>query len=215
MNVMNSERGSLNVLVIPLIMSVIFLFASLGFGVWAFAERQDYKDNSDAKAESAVAVAVEKAKTDKDNEFLEQEKQPLKSFTGPAEFGSITMQYPKTWAAYVDRQQANLTVSMQPDVVYAGQNQGLKVEVLSTAYAQSFAALDGFVRQGKASAAAYSFPQVPGVVGLRIDGEIGSNKRGAVVFMPLRDKTIKVSTESEDRLADFNNYILPNFQFKP
>lgn len=215
MNVMNSERGSLNVLVIPLIMSVIFLFAALGFGVWAFAERQDYKDNSDAKAESAVAVAVEKAKTDKDNEFLEQEKQPLKAFNGPAEFGSIAMQYPKTWAAYVDQQKTGLTISMQPDVVYAGQNQALKVEVVGTPYAQSFAALDGFVKQGKARAVAYSFPQVPGVVGLRFDGEIGSNKRGAVVFMPLRDKTIKVSTESEDRIADFNNYILPNFQFKP
>lgn len=217
MNVRNSEQGSLNVLTIPLITAVILLFASLGFSVWAFAERQDYKDNSDDKAAAAVAVAVEQTKSAKDNEFLEREKQPLKDYTGPSALGGVAMQYPKTWSGYVTETPTSLSLVMQPGIVSGGQNvpYPLKIEVLSTSYNTALSASDAMVKQGKAKSSAYALPKVPSVVGLRFDGEIGQGKRGAVVYLPLRDKTIKISTESEDRIADFNNIILPNLSFQP
>lgn len=204
-------------LLIPLIMAVVMLFASLGFGVWAFAERQDYKDNFDEKTKTAVAVAVEKANSEKDNEFLQREKEPLKSYSGPTQLGSIIMKYPKTWSAYSTEQATSLNIIMQPDMVSsaAGTANALRVEVLSTAYNAAVASSDGLVKQGKLTASAYSFPKVPGVVGLKFVGEVSAGKTGAVVFMPLRDKTIKLTVDSNDRVADFNNIILPNFQFTP
>ena len=36
----------------------------------------------------------------------------------------------------------------------------------------------------------------------------------SVNYKPI-DKTIKLSAESQDRIADFNNIILPNFEFRP
>ncbi len=217
MNVSNSQRGDINVLLIPLITAVILLFGSLGFGIWAFVERQDYKDNSDQKAEAAVTVAVEKAKTQKDNEFLEREKEPLRQYTGPAQFGSITLKYPKTWSVYEKSDDQKHTVLMQPNIVSGATNTSyaLKVEVLDTAYNQTIAQSEGLLKQGKLTASAYSFPKTASVVGLRFDGEISNGKRGSVVFMPLRDKTIKISAESEDRIADFNGIILPEFTFQP
>lgn len=213
----SDQRGSLNVLAVPLIMAVILLLTSIGFGAWAFTERADYKDNVDEKVEAGVAVAVERAKTEKDNEFLEREKEPLKNYTAPAQYGGFSMKYPKTWSAYVNEQQNQMTLLMQSDVVSSNAQTPytLKVEVLDTAYAQAVKQAENNIKQGKLRASAASLPKVPGVVGLRVDGEIASNKSGAVVYMPMRDKTIKITTESTDKLADFNNIILPNFEFTP
>jgi hypothetical protein len=211
------QRGSLNVLVVPLVMSVLLLFAAIGFGAWAFTERTDYKDNVDEKVEAAVAVAVERAKTEKDNEFLQREKEPLKNYTSPAQYGSFSIKYPRTWSAYSQEQSNQLVLTMQPDVVSSNLQTpyALKVEVLSTAYSQSVKQTENGIKQGKLNASAVSLPKVPGVVGLRVDGQISTTKTGVTVYLPMRDKTIKVTTESTDKLGDFNNIILPNFEFTP
>lgn len=211
------QRGSFNVLVVPLVLAIILLFASIGFGAWAFTERTDYKNNVDEKIEAATAVAVERAKTEKDNEFLEREKEPLKNYTSPAQYGSFSMKYPKTWSAYSNEQTNQLMLAMQPDVVSSNQQTSytLKVEVVGTQYAQAIRQAENNIKQGKLRASAVSLPKVSGVVGLRVDGEIANGKNGATVYMPMRDKTIKITTESTDKLADFNNIILPNFEFTP
>jgi hypothetical protein len=53
------------------------------------------------------------------------------------------------------------------------------------------------------------------VVGSRIDGEISQKKQGAMIVMPMRDKTLRLWTESRDYVADFDNIILPGFSFSP
>jgi hypothetical protein len=213
----NDQRGSFNVLVVPLIMSVSLLLAAIGFGAWAFTERSDYKNDVDEKIEAATAVAVERAKTEKDNEFLQREKEPLKAYTAPAQYGGFSLKYPRTWSAYSQEQTDQLTLIMQPDVVSSNDQTpyALKIEIVSTTYAQAVKSTENGIRQGKLRASTVSLPKVPGVVGLRTDGEISTNKTGAVVYMPMRDKTIKITTESTDKLADFNNIILPNFEFIP
>lgn len=217
MKLYKQEQGAINALLIPLIFSILFLMAAVGFGAWAFLERSEYKNNSDQKAAAAVAVAVERAKSEKDNEFIEKEKLPLKTYTGPLEFGGITLKYPKTWSAYSKSDSSQLTLLLNPDVVSSGENiaYALKVEVLDRQYSQVFSEHESNIKQGKTKAAAYTLPKVPSVVGLRLDGELGVNKNGAAVYLPLRDKTLKISTESQERVGDFNNIILPNFEFKP
>lgn len=211
------QQGSLNVLAIPLTMSVILLLVAIGFGAWAFTERSDYKDRVDEKIDTAVTVAVERAKTEKDNEFLEREKEPLKSYTSPAQYGSFSMKYPKTWSAYANEQQNQMTLLMQPDIVSSNQQTPytLKVEIVNTPYARAVTQAENNIKQGKLRASAASLAKVPGVIGLRVDGEVANDKSGATVYMPMRDKTIKITTESTDRMADFNNIILPNFEFTP
>lgn len=217
MNLRNSESGTLNVLLIPLILAVIMLLGSIGFGAWAYSERDAYKNRSDEKAAAAVAVAVAQAETKKDNEFLEREKDPLKSYTSPDKFGSFSVKYPKTWSAYANEQSNQFTLLMQPDVVLSNPKTAyvLKIEVLSTSYDRLVTQLDGPLKQGKLTAQAFVLPKVPEVTGLRVDGQISTDKQGAAIYLPLRDKTIRLSAESQDRIADFNNIILPNFEFRP
>lgn len=211
------QRGELNTLAVPLGISVFLLLIALGFGFWAFAERQDYKDNVDEKVAAATAVAVEKAKTDKDNEFLQKEKSPYKGYTSSAQYGSFTFQYPKTWSGYADEDGEEITLTMNPDTVSANtkSSHALKVQVINRSYDSIVKTLDGPIKQGRLSAAAYALPSVSDAVGLRVDGEVDSDKRGAAVYVPLRDKTIVITTETPERMADFNDVILKTFSFKP
>lgn len=213
----SSQHGYINVLLIPLIMSSVLLLFAVGFSAWAFVGRRDYKNNSDQKAETAATVAAERAKTEKDNEFVQKEKEPLKSYTGPSQYGSISMKYPKTWSAYAQEDQNMLTLLMQPDVVSSNKETpySLKVEVIEQPYAQVITAKDNDVKQGKIKASAFSLAKVPGVLGLRVDGQLSQQKSGTAIYLPLRDSTIVISSESPDKVADLNNIILPNFEFSP
>jgi len=213
-----NERGSLNILLIPLIFAVLFFFGAAGFGAWAYMERQDYKDNSDEKSAAAVAVAVNKTKSEKDNEFVEKEKEPLKSYVGPESLGSITFQYPKTWSTYVNQPANNtITILSNSDIVVGGQSSSyaLRVEVVSQTYDTVVGTFDNAVKTKKVTATAYALPKVPKTVGLRFDGAIATDRQGAIVILPLRDKTVKISVESTNYLKDFNGIILPNFTFSP
>jgi hypothetical protein len=217
MKAYSNQQGSLNVLLIPLILTIVLLLGSIGFGAWAFTSRQDYKTNVDQKVEAAVTVASDRVKTQKDNEFLEKEKQPLKSYSSSAQYGSLNLKYPKTWSAYANELPSQLAILMQPDVVSSSTKTAyaLRIEVVDTPYDQVISTLNGTIKTGKSSAAAYSLPLVPSVVGLRIDGEVAVGKPGAAVYLPLRDKTIKIICESQERVNDFNTTILPNFSFSP
>ena len=53
---------------------------------------------------------------------------------------------------------------------------------------------------------------VDSVLGARIDGEITTKRTGSVVLLPLRDKTLKIWTESNAYTADFDE-ILTNLSF--
>jgi len=213
----DNERGMINVLLIPLIIAVTLLLGSLGFGAWAYMSRQDYKYNSDEKSDAAVEVAVERTKTEKDNEFLEREKEPLREYIGPAALGGMTVKYPKTWSVHVEEKNNQLTALMHPDYVPAdpATSYALKIEVINSPYDRVVSSMEGAVKAGKASAEAYNLDMLPDIIGLRVDGQIDSKKEGSAIILPLRDKTIRISSEGADFIGDLDNIILANFTFNP
>lgn len=213
-----NQAGSL---VIPLFIVIVLLLGSIGFGAWAYLERQDYKDNSDQKAAAAVKKAVAAEDVKKDAEFLEKEKSPFKVYTGPATYGSLTFQYPKTWSAYISEIGKSSTIvngyfspNFVPDVQSAT-SFALRIQVVSSDYATVLRGFDSYVKTGKVTVAAYRAPKVSGTLGSRVTGEIETKKTGSMVILPLRDKTIKVWTEGTDFVKDFDNIILPDLTFVP
>lgn len=214
------SAGRIDALLIPLILVSLLLIAMGGFGIWAYMSRQDYKDNTDQKVAAAVEVAEQKTSTEKDNQFAEKEKLPLKDYAGPAAYGSVVIKYPKTWSAYVDEKTSGGTPVdgyFHPGFVPAANNKpqyALRVEVLNASYAQTIKQYDTAVKAGKIKAVAFIPAKQQTVTGTRFDGEIASGKTGAVVVLPMRDKTLRLSTESTDFINDFNNNILPNFTFE-
>lgn len=217
------DQKGLSALLIPFILASLLFVAAGGFGVWAFVSRQDYKNNTDQKVTAAVQVAVKQAQDAKDAEFAQTEKLPTKTYSGPATYGSIHIEYPKTWSAYVDESNSSdsgapVNGYWYPDFVpgiQSGASYALRVEVTQTAYSQELATFDSLTKAGKVKVSAFQAPKVQNVIGSRIDGEIAPNKQGSLVLIPLRDKTLKIWTESSQFRSDFDTTILPNLSFAP
>lgn len=213
------------------LISGLLLLALIGagaFGWWAFQQREDYKNNFDQKLSQEVTKAKQRQKTQLEQEFAEKEKRPNKSFKGSPTYGTITFDYPKTWSGYVDQTSSTQPINgyFHPDVVPATTQSSttqtafaLRVELISTNYAQALKELDAQVNQGKATASAYVPPKMAGVsnvqTGTKFDGELKQGIRGSMVIIKVRDKTLKISTQSPSYVNDFNSIVLASLTFAP
>ena len=208
-------------LIIALVVFIIGFLSSSGFAFWAYAEAQDYKNNVDEKVAAAVSEAVAQTEETKEKEFAERSKSPHKVYKGPATFGAMEITYPKTWAAMVDEGTSSSPVNgyFHPDYVPGPRSEtafALRVEVVERSYDQMLGSYDAQAKRGEVKVAPFKAKRVPSVLGARLDGEIVRGFQGSAVLLPLRDKTIRISTLSRGSFGnDFNKVILERFIFTP
>lgn len=217
-NEINKEQGSVS-LIVAIIFGVLFVASSI-FGVWSFIGRQDFKDNVDSKIADATAVAVQEAETAKESEFIEREKLPTRTYTGPSTYGSLSFEYPKTWSVYSEESSSGtvLDVYAHPRVVpglRSGQPYGLRIEIISRQYDSEISRIQRAVDNGDLRSRAFRPDKVESVLGIRVDGLLERDVTGAAVYLPLRDRTIKMYTEVPQLVNDFNNIVLPSLTFNP
>jgi len=199
----------------------LLLVGAIGFGVWAFMERDTYKNKTDQVVAKEVALAEQRVASEKDKEFIEKEKQPTKPYKGPSTFGSVEFNYPKTWSAHMDEKgEGNTPINgfLHPDFVpglKSGTAFALRVEVTTDSYDSEMKRFESKVKSGKVTVTPYRAEQVPDVLGARVEGEINTGQKDIMVLFPVRDKTLKVSTESETFYKDFNDIILKTLKFAP
>lgn len=217
-----NEQGRINVLIISLIACGLLLLATLAFGAWAYSERQDYKDNSDQKVAAAVQQAITNTRQEEAKKFAEEAKNPLKTYSGPSQFGGVKIQFPKTWSTYViNKDGGNTPISwyfhpnIVPDTSNRDNSYALRVEVVDESYSDSLDNFQNDAEEGVVTVQPYSLPKVPDVIGSRINGEVENDKQGSMILLPLRNLTLKVWTESPDYLNDFNDIILKDATFSP
>src|SRR4051812_22043150 len=159
----HNQDGAVSGVLISLILAVLLLSGAIAFGAWAYNGRQQYKDNVDSKIKSAVTTAVQQESAKKDADFAEEAKKPLKIYNGPPAYGSVVINYPKTWSGYVDDTgSGNSQVDgyFAPGVVPAAQNPNsvfaLRVQVINQPYSQVLQTLTGQQQSGKLSISAYA-----------------------------------------------------------
>lgn len=206
---------------------VLLLIAAIAFGAWAFLGRQDYKTNSDQKAAAAVAAAKKAQAAQLQAQFDQTAKSPFKTFHGSPTYGSVSFKYPKTWSAYVETDSSSEPINAYffPDQVPGTQSKtayALRVELVNTDYSQLMRQFDSEIKQGKITAAAYIPPKLKGVAnaqpGTLLSGQINSgdsSQQGIMLAIKVRDKTLKIYTESSDFADDFNGTILNSLTFAP
>lgn len=201
------------------------LVGALAFGVWAYGQALDYKNNVDAKITVAVKQS-EQATTEKNNAaYAELAKSPLKEYVGPSSYGTVKVQYPKTWSAYISAgsdSNTPLDAQFHPDYVPAEANSSsgdqaiaLTVQVVGQSYDSIVSNMKSKVQSGAVTATPYSLPKMPNQVGVKFSGKIDEKYNGEEVVIPLRDKTLIIRTQSDKYTEDFNKYILPNMTFVP
>jgi hypothetical protein len=213
----------MNLLLVPFVMVIIALLGVSAVAYMYYGQAADYKNNVDAKVAEAVKQSETEISKQKEQAFAEKEKFPYNIYTGPQAAGSIKIQYPKTWSAYII---APRTTSAKPLDAYFYPGQvpsandeanvfALRVSVIQQSYDSI---LQGYVsaqKTGKVTVSAFRSPNVPSLVGARIEGEVAQKKQGVKIMLPFRDKTLQMWTESMDYKGDFDNIILKNFTLTP
>lgn len=208
-------------MIISLVIISALLVAVSGFGIWAFMERSKYKNDTDKIVAKEVALTQQRVASEKDKEFVEKEKLPTQVYKGPATFGSVELAYPKTWSAYINESgkgTAPVDGYLHPDFVPgadSGTAYALRIEVIAKSYDSEVKQFDSAVKSGKVKVIPFRAELVPGVLGARVEGEINKGQKDIMVLFPIRDKTLKISTQSETFYSDFNNIILKSLKFAP
>lgn len=212
-------------LVIALSITIVLAIGLAVFGVWTYKQMLDYKNNSDEKAITAVQQAEAEQKATLEVQFDEQEKSPLKSYSSPAAYGSVNIVYPKTWSAYVSETSTSSGVAVDgffyPNYLPSVNTNGtttfsLRLQISDGSYQATVDQYQAQIKQGKLTAVPYTATLVEGAsVGVRLTGQLTQTKRGAMVIVPLRDKILKIWTETDAGIADFDNYIIASLTFSP
>ena len=74
----------------------------IGLFVWTLVRYNDASTDLNKKISDAVAIAEERQALELEKEFSEREKDPYRTFSGPADYGELTFEYPKTWSVYIE-----------------------------------------------------------------------------------------------------------------
>ncbi len=207
----------MDVLIVPIVILTLLFIGVSGFAVWAYLGFTDNRDNVAQKVQDAVAQAQSSQKKQLEAEFAEREKLPNRIYQGPASLGSVKFNYPKTWSGFVDytNESKPINVFVHPNLVPSTTTKdvkfALRLELVNQSFDQAQNQIQDKVKQGKTKAAPY---ENSGEKGLRYDGELEQqNIVGSMVMVPLRDKTLKVWTESAEYKNDFDNTVLKSLSF--
>lgn len=95
------NSGLIKTIVIIVVSLVAATF--IGLFIWMMMQYNDAKTDLDGKIATAVAEAKDEQATQLEAEFLEREKYPYNTFSGPVDYGQLTFEYPKTWSVYIEK----------------------------------------------------------------------------------------------------------------
>lgn len=222
----HNQDGGVSGVGVSLVLTILLLIGAIAFGGWAYLSRTDYKNNTYAKIADAVTIAKQKEGTAKDAQFLQDEKKPLRTFQGPEAYGSIKIDYPKTWSGYVDTKgngsvfvDGYFAPNIVPAIGDANSIFSLRVQVLQQPYDQALTLIKSTATNSSVVVppviTPYVLPKVPGTVGIKISGTLVNGKQGTMIALPLRAQTIEIWAETSQFTPDFENLILPNISFVP
>ncbi len=183
------------ILVIVSIIAMVFI----GLFIWKYLEWDSVKTDVDGQIDAAVAMAVSENTTKLENEFIEREKYPYKTFAGPADYGSLSFEYPKTWNVYIDRDAANggdFEAYLNPGEVQPVNSttiNALRVTIRDQAFDNVTRTYEGLVRGGRLTVVARN---VGSTVANVYTGELPSGIQGVLAVFKLRDKTVMLQTDA-------------------
>lgn len=215
MNGKSYQYGGVNPLLVTNILTGLVVVVLTGLLIWAYMGYSDYKNNTDDKIATAVAKAKTEQKTIDEAAALEREKVPTRTFNGPADLGSVSFQYPKTWSAYTARQATNLEAYFHPDVVPPiGESQpfALRVLVEDKPYETIIKSYDSLVKKGSLRSNPVT---VEGFSGIRLDGQFSKDRTGSAVIFKVRDKTLTVASDATAYNDDYDDTVLKSLKFNP
>lgn len=193
-----AKRGMIETIVLVIVSLIAVVF--IGLFIWKYLEWDSVKTDVDGQIDAAVALAVSENTTRLENEFLEREKYPYKTFSGPADYGSLNFEFPKTWNTYIAQDATNggnFEAYLNPGEVQPVSTQtinALRVQILN----QSFESVaQNYEYLTSAGQLAITTRNVGSSVANVYTGTLPNNIRGIATIFKVRDKTILLQTDAE------------------
>ena len=173
----------------------------IGLFIWMYSNWSEAQTDVDSKINTAVAKAVNEKAEEMENQFVEREKTPYRIFTGPADYGELTLEYPKTWSVYEAKSATNggdFEAYFNPDRVYvvgSGTINALRVIIKDQAYDSFISQYEERVKNGKMSVAVRP---VGGENANVYTGQLpgSSDFQGIAAVFKIRDKAAVIQTDA-------------------
>jgi len=223
------ESGAVDSKIIGLIVLSLLFMAAGSAAIWAFVNYKDAKDNLDGKIEAATAEAT-KTQSDKDEAaFLAREKEPMRQFASPDDYGHITFDYPKTWSVYQDtvtgKSGATYAVYLNPvyvppvptnalsDLVSSSKltasdsyvsKFAVRLKVEQKTYDDTLATYNSLLKTGQLKSTPFTNGKVTGT---RFDGKFNGDITGSAIVIKVRDKTLTMRSDADVFKDDFDKLI--------
>jgi len=188
----------------------------IGLFIWMMTEYNTVKENVDGQIADAVVKAVDENTTKLEDEFTVREKYPFKTFAGPADYGELTFEYPKTWSVYVAKDAANrgdFEAYLNPVEVYEVSDEtinALRVAVKDEGFDE---VAEEYQRELEGDQPTLKLESVTigkgnNITANRYTGVIpGTELNGIVVIFKIRDKTAVLQTDSVLFQNDFDTLL--------
>jgi hypothetical protein len=202
------EQGGISGSIVAIVGLSLLVVVFGGFGVWSFMNYNEQKTNVDTKiADAAAAARLEQADKD-EQDFAKREKQPLRQFVGPSDYGRLTFDYPKTWSAYQATDisegggvtyEAYLNPIQVPPV---GDKQkfALRITIEQKIYDKALDSYATLIKKGDLKSSVYN----DGIhTGTKIEGNFNKDIYGTAVLIKMRDRTLTVRTDGDVFKADY------------
>lgn len=221
------ERGGVDIKVVGIfLLSVLFLAAGSA-AIWYYFQYTEAHTNVESKITEAEANAAREQKLSDEAEFAAREKEPLRTFASPDDYGRLTFDYPKTWSAYQDTDVskgggatysaylnpvyvppvptnalsdliANTKVTPTSGVVYKF---AVRLKIQQKLYDETLKEYEPLLKTGQITSSAYTNPN--GIVGTRYDGRFNNDIRGTAIVIRMRDRTLTLRTDADVFKSDF------------
>lgn len=184
------------------VLTVLFGLGTVIFVVlfiWMAARYTEVSNDVDKKIKDATIAAVDENTAKLEADFAEREKTPNRTFAGPADYGEVTFEYPKTWAVYEYASASNggdYGAVFFPYAVTgtdANTINALRFVINNNSYDSIVQELQKDIADGKITT---DLRQINGANANFYLGQLRDGIYGAMVIIKVRDKTVIIQTDA-------------------
>ena len=203
-----TETGAINASIFAIIALVLLVLVFGSFSIWAYINYINQKQDVDSKISQAVAKAVLNQSNKDETAFAAREKEPMRQFVGPSDYGRLTFDYPKTWSAYQATDvsqgggvtyQAYLNPILVPPVSDTTKF-ALRITIQQMTYDQTLASYQKLIQKGDLKSSVYSDGNLTGT---QLVGNFNKDIYGTAVLIKMRDRTLTLRTDGDVFNDDF------------
>jgi len=203
------KKNSIVEIIILVVVSLVAVIA-IGFATYFYLQWGEAQTNIDGKIAEAEAIAREDQQRIAEENFAEREKEPNRVFTGPADYGSLSFMFPRTWSVYVAKDASrggDFEAFFNPgqvNAVAADTINALRMSIINRPIDTVRTTYDGLVKSGKLSQSVF---QMGSITGDRYEGEFSTNITGIMIMFKVNDKTAILRTDAMIFSSDFERLI--------